>query len=77
MTNAVEPLTAARQVESLLTAARDLLLDAEGVATDGGLKMIAKWIRDRVETLDGELLKEVRAIVEVLEQQQAASEPKP
>jgi hypothetical protein len=77
MINAVESLTAARQVESLLTAARDLLRDAEGVATDGRLGMIAKWIRDRIESLNGELLVEVRATVSALERQQAnTSEPK-
>jgi hypothetical protein len=70
MTETTEPLTAARSVESLLAAAKDLLLDAEGVAKDGQLTAIAHWIRERIDSLDNELLKEVRATVEALEKRQ-------
>lgn len=71
MTETQVSLAAARGVESLLKAARDLMLDAERMATDGGLKMVAFWIRDRVGSLNGELLIEVRATVEALEKEQA------
>ena len=71
MTHIVQPLAAARGVESLLTAAKELLLDAESEATDGRLRMIAQWIRERIDSLDDELLKEVRATVVALEKRQA------
>jgi hypothetical protein len=67
----VKELNAARAVESLLNAARDLMNDAEAIATDGGLTMMAFWIRSRIESLNGQLLKEIRATVEALEKQQA------
>jgi hypothetical protein len=70
MTHIVQPLAAARSVESLLVAAKELLLDAESEAKDGRLLMIAKWIRERIDSLDNELLKEVRATVEALEKRQ-------
>ena len=73
MTNATQPLAAARGVESLLTAARDLLIGAEDMAKDGRLTAIAYWIRQRIDSLDDELLKEVRAIVEAL----GKAEPQP
>jgi hypothetical protein len=77
MTDAAQSLNAARAVDSLLNAARDLMNDAEGIATDGGLPMLAFWIRDRIESLNGQLLVEVRATVAALEQQQAnKSDPK-
>ena len=71
MTVPTQPLNAARVVESLLTSARDLLLDAEAAARDGQFVGIAQWIRERIDRLDGELLKEVRANVEALEKRQA------
>jgi hypothetical protein len=71
MTNAAQPLAAARGVESLLIGARDVLLDAEVLAKDGRLLMISRWIRERIDSLDDELLKEVRATVEALERRQA------
>jgi hypothetical protein len=71
MTDTQAALASARGVESLVTAARDLLADAQRMADDGRLPTIARWIADRVESLDGELLKEVRATVEALEKRQA------
>ena len=71
MTVITLPLAAARSVESLLTSARDMLINAESNATDGRLTSIAQWIRERIDSLDEELLKEVRATVEVLERRQA------
>jgi hypothetical protein len=65
------PLAAAYAVESLLAAARDLLSDAELLAKDGQLSAIAFWIRNRVDSLDGELINEVRATIEALEKRQA------
>ena len=70
MTVITQPLAAARGVEILLTTARDMLIYAEGDARDGRLTSIAQWIRERIVSLDEELLKEVRATVEVLERQQ-------
>ena len=70
MTVITEPLDAARGVESLLTAARDMLIYAEGNARDGRLTSIAQWIHERIDSLDEELLKAVRAKVEMLERQQ-------
>ena len=70
MTVITEPLAAARGVESLLTAAKELLLDAESEARDGRLTSIAQWIRERINSLDEKVLKEVRVTVEVLERQQ-------
>ena len=60
-------LAAVRSVDSLLTAARDLMLDAEGAARDGGLKHIARWLHDQIAELDGFLMKEVRAAIDALE----------
>ena len=71
MTVITQPLAAARSVESLLASAKELLLDAESEARDGRLRSIAQWIRQRIDSLDSELLKEVRATVEVLERRQA------
>ena len=76
MTVPSQPLTAARVVDSLLTSARDLLLDAEAAARDGQFVGIAQWIRERIDSLDDELLKEVRANVEALEKAEK-SEPQP
>ena len=70
MTVITQPLAAARGVEILLTTARDMLIYAEGDARDGRLTSIAQWIRERIVSFDEELLKEVRATVEVLERQQ-------
>ena len=71
MTVITRPLAAARSVESLLTAAKERLLDAESEARDGRLTSIAQWIHERIDSLDEELLKAVRATVEVLERRQA------
>jgi hypothetical protein len=71
MTVITQPLAAARSVERLLTAAKERLLDTESEARDGRLISIAQWIRERIESLDGGLLREVRATVEVLERRQA------
>lgn len=71
-------LLAARAVENLLGRARNLLLDAQRCADDGRLLMIGRWIKERVESLDSELLVEVRATVKALEKRQAEwKEPKP
>jgi hypothetical protein len=64
-------LASARGAESLLIAAKDLLLDAESEAKDGQLTSIAQWIRARIDSLDDELLPEVRATVKMLEKRQA------
>lgn len=76
MTDDTEKLDAACAVESLLDAAKDLMSNAESVAADGELKMIAFWIRDRIESLNGELLKEVRGTIEAIEMRQALAEKK-
>ena len=65
MTVITQPLAAARSVESLLASAK------ESEARDGRLTSIAQWIRQRIDSLDSDLLKEVRATVEALEQRQA------
>lgn len=71
MTRTQTSLAAARGVESLIKAARELLADAQVMADEGRLLMISKWLGERVESLDDELLKEVRATVEALEKQRA------
>lgn len=67
MSDIGKELANARAVESLLIAARDIFVNAQTIAEDGRLMMIGKWIGERIESLDDELLKEVRATVERLE----------
>jgi hypothetical protein len=66
----VNPLAYARAIESLLCAARDLMLDAHILAEEVRLQMIGKWTKERIDSLEDELLKEVRATIEALEKVQ-------
>ena len=70
MTDDTERLKAARATLNLLISARSFLTDAQRQADDGRLAAISKSIRERVESLDDELLKEARALVAKLENAQ-------
>lgn len=69
-----EQLSTARAVESLVGAARDLMVDAQIMAEEDSLKTIAKWIEERVHSLEDELLKEIRAKIEALEKSRDQSQ---
>jgi len=67
MASPFRPDSAARSCECILHTLVEQLVEAEGVARGGGLTQIAVWIHERIESLEGELLPEVRALVAMLE----------
>jgi hypothetical protein len=62
-----DPLFAAHEVLKLLSHVRFVMVDAQQQANDGRLGMIARWIGERIDSLDEELLPEVTATVKALE----------
>jgi hypothetical protein len=62
-----DPLFAAHEVLKLLSHVRFVMVDAQQQASDGRLGMIARWIGERIDSLDEELLPELTATVKALE----------
>ena len=64
---AIPPGSAARTCYSILRTDDEQLIEAEGVAKNGGLTQIAGWLHDRHDSLSGELMQEVKALVAKLD----------